>query len=334
MKKTIDSVSLSGLRLRRTRLNPAIRNMLAEPFPPPEKFIWPVFVIGGRGQKIPIESMPGQFRFSIDELLKALSPVAESGIGGLMLFAVPDDSLKTPDGSYAWKENGLVQKAIREIRKEFPSLLVFTDVCLCEYTSHGHCGLLKDGCTVDNDSTLELLARTAVSHAEAGAHCVAPSAMMDGQVAAIRDSLDAESYTDTLLMSYSSKFASSMYGPFREAAASAPSHGDRKSYQADYRNPRTALLESILDEGEGADILMVKPAQMYLDIIAEVKRTTLLPVAAYNVSGEYSMIHASAQKGWGNLEDMARESLCSIRRAGADIILSYWASRYRSIFPS
>ncbi len=329
-------MAISGypkLRLRRLRRTAGLRAMLGEPPPGPEKFVWPAFVIPSPKRKISIASMPGQFRYGVDALCKALEPVAKSGVGGVLLFGVPEDSEKSADGRRAASSSsGLVQLATAKIKKEFPELLVFTDVCLCEYTKHGHCGVLaKDG-SVDNDRTLELLAEIAVSHARAGADVVAPSAMMDGQAAAIRERLDAEGFKEAILMSYSTKFASSMYGPFREAAGSKPGKGDRKGYQADYRDLRRSLLESALDEAEGADILMVKPALLYLDVLAKLRESTLLPLAAYNVSGEYSMIHASAAKGWGDLNAMARESLCALKRAGADIIISYWANQYREIF--
>ena len=321
-------------RLRRLRRSEGLRAFCGEPAPGPEKLVWPLFIVKDAKAKIPIEAMPGQFRYGVEALLKDLAPVVNGGIGGVMLFGVLDDSEKTSDGKVpACSNSGLVQRAVRRIKEEYPDLTVFTDVCLCEYTKHGHCGVLdRAGTSVDNDSTLDILAKMAVSHAKAGADVVAPSAMMDGQVAAIRGALDAGGFKDTVLMSYSSKFASSMYGPFREAAGSTPGKGDRKGYQADYSDLRRALLESELDEREGADILMVKPALLYLDVIAKLRERTLLPLAAYNVSGEYSMIHASAQRNWGDLDRMARESLCAIRRAGADIILSYWANQYARIF--
>ncbi len=321
-------------RLRRYRKNEGLRKMFSQPFPGPEKFVWPVFVIEGKNREIPIAAMPGQSRMTIDVLLKKLGPVVKSGIGGIMLFGVVEDSKKSLDGSYSFRKDGVVQKAICEIRKNYPELIVFTDVCLCAYTKHGHCGILdKDG-DVENDSTLSVLSNMAVSHAESGAHSVAPSAMMDGQILAIRSALARAGFKDTLLMSYSTKFASSFYGPFRDAASSKPGKGDRKGYQASFENLNIALKESHEDEKEGADILMVKPALCYLDIISKVKQNTLLPVAAYNVSGEYSMIIATADRGWGDLNGMAKESIMAISRAGADIIISYWANRYKSIFES
>jgi len=318
-------------RLRRLRRTESIRKMLDIPLPGPERFIWPTFVVGGRGRSEPISSMPGQNRLSIDRLLKSAKAVADAGIGGILLFGVADgkkDNLGTP----AFSPKGTVQKAIRELKREFPELIVFSDVCLCAYTSHGHCGPLDRNGDVDNDRANAVLAKVAVSHAEAGADCVAPSAMMDGQVAAIRTALDKSGFQQTLIMSYSTKFASSMYGPFRDAENSAPGKGDRKGYQASFANPRLALRESQLDEAEGADILMVKPSLFYLDILAKLREQTDLPIAAYNVSGEYAMIIAAAERGWGDLKAMVRESTIALSRAGTDIILSYWASRYREIF--
>jgi porphobilinogen synthase len=310
--------------LRRTE---GLRKLFGQPLPGPEKMIWPVFLRDGKGIDEPISAMPGQSRMSADVLLKKLEPVVESGVGGILLFGLTDPSKKDADGSEAWNEKGAVQQAVPLIKKEFPQLTVFTDVCLCAYTDHGHCGALHDGTEVDNDKTLTLLQKVAVSHAAAGADCVAPSAMMDGQVLAIRKALDEVALTDTLLMSYSTKFASSMYGPFREAEQSAPGKGDRLGYQASYSDPRTALRESELDEEEGADILMVKPALMYLDVIHRLREATDLPVAAYNVSGEYSMLIAQAERGWGDLRAMVRENIAAMQRAGTDIFISYWANR-------
>ena len=316
------------LRLRRLRKNDTIRNMLADPMPGSEKFVWPVFVVEGRGIKQAIESMPGQFRYSIDSLLEAVGEVMAMGIKSLMIFGVVSTKQKSKSGEYAWKQDGLVQQAICELKKIYPDLLIFTDVCVCEYTSHGHCGILDDNDFLVNDPSLELLQKMAVSHAQAGADGVAPSAMLDGQIQAIRSSLDSAGQKNTILMSYSTKFASGMYGPFREAADSAPSCGDRKSYQADYRNERVAIRESIEDESEGADILMVKPSLLYLDLIKQIRQESMLPLAAYNVSGEYSMLIATADKGWGDLKSMVRESIFALSRAGSDIIISYWANQY------
>jgi porphobilinogen synthase len=319
------------IRLRRLRRTEGLRRMLGQPLPGPEKFVWPVFIREGKRVDEAISAMPGQSRLSVDVLLKKLEPVAESGVGGVLLFGLTDPSKKDANGSEAFNEKGAVQKAIPTIKKAFPQLTVFTDVCLCAYTDHGHCGPLNAAGEVDNDAALTLLQKVAVSHAQAGADCVAPSAMMDGQVLAIREALDEEELTDTLLMSYSTKFASSMYGPFREAEQSAPGKGDRQGYQASYSDLRTALRESEFDEDEGADILMVKPALMYLDVIHQLREATDLPVAAYNVSGEYSMLVAQAERGWGDLRAMVRENMAAMQRAGTDIFISYWANRYNEL---
>lgn len=319
------------IRLRRLRRTEGLRRMLGQPLPGPEKFVWPVFLREGKRVDEAISAMPGQSRLSVDVLLKKLEPVAESGVGGVLLFGLTDPSKKDANGSEAFNEKGAVQKAIPAIKKAFPQLTVFTDVCLCAYTGHGHCGPLNAAGEVDNDAALTLLQKVAVSHAAAGADCVAPSAMMDGQVLAIREALDEEELIDTLLMSYSSKFASSMYGPFREAEQSAPGKGGRQGYQTSYSDLRTALRESEFDEDEGADILMVKPALMYLDVIHQLREATDLPVAAYNVSGEYSMLIAQAERGWGDLRAMVRENMVAMQRAGTDIFISYWANRYNEL---
>ncbi len=317
------------VKLRRLRQNSTFRKMFGLPFPPPDKFIYPVFMVEGTNRIVPIKSMLNQYRYSIDKVLELIERLVKVGISGVMLFGVLDGmDKKTVNGSEAYNENGLVQKTIRILRSNFPELIICTDVCLCGYTNHGHCGIVDSDGNVLNDSTLDILSEIAVSHAEAGAHCVAPSAMMDGQVQAIRHVLSANKFDETAIMSYSTKFASSMYGPFREAADSAPTFGDRKTYQLSYNDPLQAVRESIIDENEGADILMVKPALFYLDIINQVKKQVKLPLAAYNVSGEYSMIHASAQQGYGDLYDMARESVTAIFRAGADVVISYWANQY------
>ncbi len=313
------------------RRTPALRRMFDITPPPPSKFVWPVFVVEGRNRCEPIPSMPGQFRYSVDQLVKALDPVVQQGIGGVLLFGQTEGE-KDAGGSGAWDDAGVVQLAISVIKREFPDLVVMSDVCLCAYTDHGHCGPLRRDGSVDNDAAIELLAKVAVSHAGAGADVIAPSAMMDGQVLAIRDALADEDLNDTLLMSYSTKFASAMYGPFRDAENSSPSAGDRKGYQASYANLRAALRESEFDEDEGADILMVKPALFYLDVLAKLRECTDLPVAAYNVSGEYSMLIATAERGWGDLNAMVFESLMALERAGCDMFLSYWASRYNEIF--
>lgn len=320
------------IRLRRLRQTAGIRRMLDAPLPGPEKFIWPAFVLEGAARREPIDAMPGQSRLSVDQLLIDLEPVVASGVGGVLLFGLTEESKKDGCGSAAFDENGAVQNAVREIKQKFPELVTITDVCVCAYTSHGHCGPLMDSGDVDNDASNEVLARIAVSHAAAGADIVAPSAMMDGQVLAIRTALDDHDFINTLLMSYSTKFASSMYGPFREAENSAPSKGDRKGYQASYGDLRTALRESEFDEDEGADLLMVKPSLFYLDILAKLREQTDLPLAAYNVSGEYSMLHASAERGWGDLKGMVRESTAAQVRAGADLLISYWANQYDDFF--
>ncbi len=319
------------IRLRRLRRTEGLRKMMGQPLPAAEKFIWPVFLREGQGIEEPIDAMPGQSRVSADVLFEKLEPVVESGVGGILLFGLTDSSKKDASGSEAFNDNGAVQQAIPLIKKEFPQLTVVTDVCLCAYTDHGHCGPLTDSGEVDNDVALAFLQKVAVSHAAAGADCVAPSAMMDGQVLAIREALDEEELTDTLLMSYSTKFASSMYGPFREAEQSTPGKGDRQGYQASYSDLRTALRESELDEDEGADILMVKPATMYLDVIQQLREATDLPLAAYNVSGEYSMLIAQAERGWGDLGAMVRENIAALQRAGTDIFISYWANRYNEL---
>ncbi|NQU76061.1 MAG: porphobilinogen synthase [Planctomycetes bacterium] len=324
--------SFPDTRLRRLRRTRGIRGMLGTNVPGFEKFLWPVFVVEGRGKSIPIPSMPDQNRMSPDRLCAALEPLVAGGLGGILLFGIVEDRRKDSQGTYACHEKGPVQRAAREVRRRFPELVIFTDVCLCAYTNHGHCGpLAKDG-SVDNDTAIERLAEAAVSHAAAGADGVAPSAMMDGQVQAIRRSLRDAGFDDRLIMSYSTKFSSSMYGPFREAAGSAPAHGDRRQYQAPFNDIRQALRESQMDAQEGADILMVKPALFYLDVIAIIRNETNLPLAAYNVSGEYAMLIAAAERGWLDLEGTVRESLAAIGRAGADIIISYWASQYTRFF--
>ncbi len=319
------------VRLRRLRRTAALRVMFDAAPPPPASLVWPTFLVEGENRVEPIVSMPGQNRCSADELVRALEPVAAQGVGGVLLFGQTEGD-KDEGGSAAFDEKGVVQQALPRIKRAYPDMVVMTDVCLCAYTRHGHCGPIGRDGNVDNDAANGLLARVAVSHAAAGADVVAPSAMMDGQVAAIREALAENGLDDTLLMSYSTKFASSMYGPFRDAENSAPSSGDRKGYQASYGNLRAALRESRFDEAEGADILMVKPALFYLDVITRVREQTELPLAAYNVSGEYSMLQAAAERGYGDLYAMARESLTAINRAGADIILSYWAPFYTRIF--
>jgi porphobilinogen synthase len=320
------------IRLRRLRQSAGIRKMLDAPLPGPEKFMWPAFVIDGEKKRETIDSMPGQFRLSVDQLLADVEPLVETGIGSVLLFGLAEEFQKDAHGSEAYNENGVVQQAIRALKKEFPALVVAADACVCAYTDHGHCGPLTNSGDVDNDAANKVLAKIAVSQAAAGADVVAPSSMMDGQVLAIREGLDEHGFTDTILMSYSTKFASAMYGPFRDAEKSEPGKGDRKGYQASYGDLRTALRESELDEAEGADILMVKPALFYLDVLAEIRATTDLPVAAYNVSGEYAMLHATAQRGWGDLKGMVQESTAALARAGTDIFISYWANQYDAMF--
>jgi porphobilinogen synthase len=267
--------------------------------------------------------MPGVAQTSVDEMLRDASAAAESGVGGIILFGIPD--AKDEEGSGAWDEYGAVQQGIRALKREFPELVVIGDVCMCEYTSHGHCGILRDG-TVDNDATLPLLARAAVSHAQAGADIVAPSDMMDGRVAAIRAALEGAGHSDTAILSYAAKYASAFYGPFREAAESTPQTGDRRGYQMDPANGAEALREVALDLDEGADAILVKPAGPYLDIVRRVKETTGYPVGAYQVSGEYAMLVAAAERGWIDRDRAMMESLVGIRRAGADFILTYFAT--------
>jgi len=287
-----------------------------------DDFVYPLFAVHGRGVREPIASMPGQFHLSVDELLRECKDAASMGIPAVLLFGLPAD--KDPRGTEAYAEDGIIQQAVRAVKETIPDLLVVTDVCLCEYTSHGHCGVVEEG-RVRNDPTLDLLARTAVSHVEAGADMVAPSDMMDGRVAAIREALDENGNQETPIMAYSAKYASAFYGPFREAADSTPQFGDRRSYQMDPANSVEALREVALDVDEGADIVMVKPALPYLDIIAKVKSEFGLPVAAYSVSGEYAMLRAAGQLGWLDEEAAMMEALTGIRRAGADIIITYFA---------
>ena len=310
------------LRLRRLRQNKAVRGMVRETQLAPSDFLYPLFVTHGRDLKIPIEPMPGCYHLSLDRLLPEVREVAELGIPGVLLFGIP--ARKDAVGTEAYADQGIIQEAIRVIKQATPQLAVITDVCLCEYTDHGHCGVLR-GDTVDNDKTLELLARTAVSHVEAGADMVAPSAMMDGQVAAIRSALDGAGYGETPILAYAAKYASAFYGPFRVAAESSPQMGDRNGYQMDPANARMALREVEQDIQEGADIVMVKPALAYLDVIARVKERFDYPVAAYNVSGEYAMVKAAAANGWLDERRATLEVLTAIKRAGADLILSYHA---------
>ncbi len=307
-------------RPRRLRENEIIRDLIAETKPDYNKLIMPYFVIEGVDSTQAIESMPGIQRLPIDNLLKQLDYDVKLGVRAIILFGIPYEKDEKASGAY--DENGIVQKACREIKKHFPELLIITDVCLCEYTSHGHCGMVK-GKQIDNDSTLELLAKTAVSHAMAGADIIAPSDMMDGRVEAIRQELDDKGFMTIPILSYAAKYASAFYGPFRDAAGSAPQFGDRRSYQMDYRNAHEALKEVYLDIDEGADIVMVKPALSYLDIIYRVKQSMELPVCAYNVSGEYSMVKAAGTLGFGDEAKLVREIMTAIFRAGADMVISY-----------
>ena len=312
-------------RPRRLRRTERLRAMVRETTLSPANLIYPLFVAPGEGLRREIPSLPGCFHLSVDEVAREAEEVERLGIGGVILFGLP--SAKDPVGSEGYADDGVVQEAVRAIRSACRELLVVTDVCLCEYTSHGHCGVVEDG-EVQNDPTLALLARMAVSHAKAGAHIVAPSDMMDGRVGAIREGLDEAGYDALPILSYAAKYASAFYGPFREAADSAPQFGDRRGYQMDPANVREALREVSLDVEEGADIVMVKPALPYLDVIRAVAETSDRPVAAYNVSGEYAMVKAAAARGWVDEDRMMREILTSIRRAGADVILTYHAKDF------
>jgi porphobilinogen synthase len=309
-------------RMRRLRASEPLRHLVRETQLEPADFIFPLFTCPGEGVRREIRSMPGNAQLSVDNLVKECAEAQRLGIGGVILFGIPDTKDEVASGAYA--EDGIVQKAVRALKQEVPKLLVMTDVCNCEYTSHGHCGLVKDG-EVQNDPTLDWLAKTAVSHARAGADIVAPSDMMDGRVAAIRKALDAAGFSNTPIISYAAKFASVFYGPFREAAESTPQFGDRRSYQMDPANAREAMREIELDIEEGADMIMVKPAMPYLDIIRQARDRFDLPLGAYQVSGEFSMITAAIQNGWFDRERAILESLTAIRRAGADFMLTYFA---------
>ena len=310
------------IRPRRLRKSETLRKMVRETRMDKSSLIYPLFVKEGENIEEEIPSMEGQYRYSIDRLPYELERLQKAGVDKVMFFGIPD--VKDEVGSQAYAEDGIVQKAICEAKKQFPDMYLITDVCMCEYTSHGHCGVLC-GHDVENDKTLELLAKTALSHVQAGADMVAPSDMMDGRVAAIRHILDENNYKDTPIMSYAVKYASAFYGPFRDAAGSAPSFGDRKSYQMDFHNRREAIKEALLDVEEGADIIMVKPALSYLDIIREVRDTIDLPVAAYSVSGEYAMVKAGAKLGYIDEERIIGEMAVSTFRAGTDIYLTYFA---------
>jgi porphobilinogen synthase len=315
-------VQFPEYRARRLRKNENFRRLIRETKLSVDDLVYPLFAVPGKDFKKPISSMPGQFQLSVDNIAKEAQKARDLGIPAVLLFGIPPKKDAMATGAFA--KDGIVQQAVKRIKNEVPDILVITDVCLCEYTSHGHCGMLEKD-TVKNDETLEILAETAVSQARAGADMVAPSAMMDGQVAAIREALDENAFEDISIMAYAAKYASSFYGPFREAAESAPQSGDRKAYQMDPANADEAIREMSLDVGEGADIIMVKPALAYLDIISRAKQEFDLPVAAYNVSGEYSMIKAAAQLGWLDEEKAMIESLTAIKRAGSDIIITYFA---------
>jgi porphobilinogen synthase len=309
-------------RLRRLRRTPAMRALVRETRLSPDMFIYPLFVRTGEGQRREIGSMPGVYQLSVDEIVREAAAAKADGIQGVLLFGLPDT--KDASGSAAYDPEAPVQAAVRALKKDVPGLLVITDVCLCEYTSHGHCGILVDD-EIDNDATVQQLVRSALSHAAAGADVIAPSDMMDGRVGCIRGALDEAGFTQTAIMSYAAKYCSAFYGPFREAADSAPAFGDRRSHQMDPANVEEALREVELDIEEGADIVMVKPAMAYLDVIARVKQEFGLPTAAYHVSGEYAMLKAAARNGWIDEPRAMMETLTAIRRAGADIIITYYA---------
>jgi len=309
-------------RPRRLRATPALRELVRETRLAPSQMILPLFACPGEGVRREISSMPGNYQMSVDEIVRECAEVKSLGLGGVILFGLPESKDDQASGGY--DDDGIVQRTLRAVKKEVPGLLLITDVCNCEYTSHGHCGKVVDG-DVANDPTLEWLAKSAVSHASAGADVVAPSDMMDGRVAAIREALDEAGFSNTPILSYAAKYASGFYGPFREAADSAPQFGDRRSYQMDPPNAREAMNEIALDLEEGADMIMVKPALAYLDILAEARRRFDVPLAAYQVSGEFSMIVAAARSGWIDEERIMMETLIAIRRAGADFILTYFA---------
>ncbi|HXI99366.1 MAG TPA: porphobilinogen synthase [Gemmatimonadaceae bacterium] len=315
--------SFPQYRPRRLRRTAALRNLVRETHLAPSQLVLPVFVRDGKKIRRPVGSMPGVNQTSVDEMLRDAEAAAKAKVGGIILFGVPET--KDATGSSAWDEKGAVQMAVSTLKKEIPELVVITDVCMCEYTDHGHCGVLKNG-EVDNDATLELLSRAALSHARAGADIVAPSDMMDGRVQAIRTALDAAQFTDVSILSYAAKYASAYYGPFREAAESAPQVGDRRGYQMDPGNAQEAMREVLADIEEGADAIMVKPAGPYLDIVSRVKAETGYPIAAYQVSGEHAMICAAADRGWIDKDRVMMESLLGIRRAGADFIVTYFAT--------
>jgi porphobilinogen synthase len=309
-------------RLRRLRRTEALRGLVRETTLSPSHLIQPLFVVAGENVREEVETMPGVERFSISELVAECTEIVSAGIGAVLLFGVP--AAKDESGTGAYDDEGIVQMAVRALKEAHPDLTVITDVCLCEYTSHGHCGFVRDG-EVDNDITVELLAKVAISHAEAGADAVAPSDMMDGRIGTIRHQLDEEGHSGVPIVAYSAKYASAFYGPFRDAAESTPEFGDRRGYQMDPANAAEAVREAELDLEEGADMLMIKPATAYLDVVRQVKDATGAPVAAYHVSGEYSMLKAAAEQGWIDERAAVLETLTSIRRAGADAIVTYYA---------
>ena len=313
-----------GLRLRRLRAGGAMRDLVRETSLLPRHLIYPLFVVPGRGVRAEIPSLPGQFHLSPDEAGREAAAAASEGVRAVLLFGQPEPGAKDEQGSGAWDPDGAVPQALEAIRAAAPDLLLLTDVCLCAYTAHGHCGVLREA-RVDNDATLPLLQRTALSHARAGADVVAPSDMMDGRVGAIRQALDGAGFAHVAILAYAAKFASNFYGPFREAEGSAPTSGDRRGYQLDPANGRQALREVDADLAEGADLVMVKPALAYLDVLAAVRARCLAPLVAYNTSGEYAMVHAAAAAGWADPTAMALEVLTAIRRAGADAIITYHA---------
>ncbi|MBR3396735.1 MAG: porphobilinogen synthase [Lachnospiraceae bacterium] len=310
------------VRPRRLRTSEAIRKMVRETRVDKSSLIYPAFFMDGTDKVEPIPSLPGQYRYTVDRMGELLDQLCEAGVSNVLFFGIPEE--KDEVGSQAYAEDGIVQRALRYTKEHYPELYRISDVCMCEYTSHGHCGVLC-GHEVDNDRTLELLAATALSHVEAGAQMVAPSDMMDGRIRAIRECLDGKGHIETPIMSYAVKFASAFYGPFREAAGSAPSFGDRRGYQMDFHNRREAMKEALLDVEEGADILMVKPAMSYLDLVREIKDATDLPMATYSVSGEYAMVKAAALNGWIDEERIVCEMAAAVYRAGADLYITYYA---------
>lgn len=318
-------MSFPATRMRRLRRTASLRSMVRETIVQPNHLVRPLFVVPGDTTRREISSLPGQYQRGVSQVVPSVAASAELGVSSFLFFAIPE--YKDDVGSAAWARNGLVQQALRAVRAELPQVTLIADLCFCEYTSHGHCGVMVDGC-LDNDATLKNLGKQAVSLAEAGADVIAPSGMIDGMVASIRADLDAAGFSDTVIMSYAAKYASGFYGPFRDAVQSAPQFGDRCSYQMDPANVREALREVELDLEEGADILMVKPALAYLDVVSRVAEMSSVPVAAYNVSGEYAMVKAAAAQGWIDGDRLMVEMLTSIRRAGADIIITYFADEF------